>query len=143
MELAKEMGAKRAMPLSVSGPFHCSMLKEAGEQLAMKIEEVQLYEPKIPIVINCTADFAHSKEDIAVGLVKQVSSPVLWDTTINKFIEEGVEVIVEVGAGKVLSGLIKRIAPEVQILNVEDLASLQATIETLDSMRNSSLKGGE
>ena len=130
-EIAKEKGAKRAMKLPVSAPFHCSMLIGAGEKLAKELENVEVHEMNIPVITNVTADYVGSKEDIKPYLIKQVSSSVLWEDTIRKMIADGVDTFVEVGPGKALSGFIKKVDKDVKIFNVEDMASLEKTLEGL------------
>lgn len=130
-EIAKEKGAKRAMKLPVSAPFHCSMLTGAGEKLAKELENVEVNDMNIPVITNVTADYVNSKEDIKPYLIKQVSSSVLWEDTIRKMIADGVDTFVEVGPGKALSGFIKKVDKDVKIFNVEDMASLEKTIEGL------------
>lgn len=130
-EIAKEMGAKRAMKLPVSAPFHCSMLIGAGEKLAKELENVEVSEMQIPVITNVTADYLSSKDDIKPLLIKQVSNSVKWEKTIVKMLEDGVDTFVEVGPGKALSGFIKKISKEVNIYNVEDMTSLNKTLEAL------------
>ncbi len=130
-ELAKEKGAKRAMKLPVSAPFHCSMLIGAGEKLAVELENVEVSEMNIPVVTNVTADYVPSKDDIKRILVEQVSNSVKWEASIRKMIEDGVDTFVEVGPGKALSGFIKKISKDVAVYNVEDMASLEKTLEGL------------
>lgn len=130
-ELAKEKGAKRAMLLPVSAPFHCDMLIGAGEKLALELENVEVNDMQIPVVTNVTADYVASKDDIKSLLVKQVSSSVKWEESVRKMIADGVDTFVEVGPGKALSGFIKKISSDVKIFNVENMASLEATIEGL------------
>lgn len=125
-----EFGAKRGLKLSVSAPFHCSMLKGAGEKLGQELENIALGELKIPIITNVKADYVH-KQDIKELLIKQVSSPVLWEDIINKMLEDGVDTFIEIGPGKVLSGFVKKINKDVKVLNVEDLASLENCINNL------------
>ena len=128
-ELAKEKGAKRAMLLPVSAPFHCSMLIGAGEKLA----NVEVSDMQIPVITNVTADYVSSKEDIKPLLIKQVSSSVKWEDTIRKMIADGVDTFVEVGPGKALSGFIKKVSRDVRVYNVEDMASLEKTLEGLNA----------
>ena len=132
-ELAKEKGAKRAMKLPVSAPFHCSMLIGAGEKLAKELENVEVSEMNIPVVTNVTADYVSSKDDIKRILVEQVSNSVKWEASIRKMIEDGVDTFVEVGPGKALSGFIKKISKDVAVYNVEAMASLEKAIEGLNS----------
>lgn len=130
-EIAKEMGAKRALKLPVSAPFHCAMLIGAGEKLAKELENVEVSDMQIPVITNVTADYVADKEDIKPLLIKQVSNSVMWEKTIVKMIEDGVDTFVEVGPGKALSGFIKKISKEVKVFNVEDMASLNKTLEGL------------
>ena len=130
-EIAKEMGAKRAMKLPVSAPFHCAMLIGAGEKLAKELENVEVSDMQIPVITNVTADYVAGKDDIKPLLIKQVSNSVMWEKTIVKMIEDGVDTFVEVGPGKALSGFIKKVSKEVKIFNVEDMASLNKTLEGL------------
>ena len=130
-EIAKEMGAKRAMPLPVSAPFHCSMLKGAGDKLLKELENVEFYEMQIPLLTNVTADYVQNKEEIAEILKKQVSSGVKWQKIVEKMLADGVDTFIEVGPGKALSGFVKKIDKTVKILNVEDMASLENTLKEL------------
>ncbi len=130
-EICKEKGAKRALPLAVSAPFHCEMLVGAGEKLQKELENVEIGEMSIPVITNVTADYVASKEDIKPLLVKQVSSSVRWEETIRRMLADGVDTFVEVGPGKALSGFIKKIDKDVKIYNVEDMASLERTLEGL------------
>lgn len=130
-EIAKEKGAKRAVKLAVSAPFHCSMLTGAGEKLAKELESVEVKDMNIPVITNVTADYVASKEDIKPYLIKQVSSSVLWEDTIRKMIADGVDTFVEVGPGKALSGFIKKVSRDVKVFNVEDMASLEKTLAGL------------
>lgn len=130
-EIAKEKGAKRAIMLPVSAPFHCEMLKGAGEKLAKEIENVEVFDMQIPVITNVTADYVASKEDIKPLLIKQVSSSVRWEETINKMIADGVDTFIEIGPGKALGGFVKKVSREVSVYNVEDIASLEKTLEGL------------
>ncbi|MCI5604200.1 MAG: ACP S-malonyltransferase [Clostridia bacterium] len=132
-ELAKAKGAKRAMLLPVSAPFHCELLIGAGEKLAKELENVEIGDMQIPVITNVTADYVGSKEDIKPLLIKQVSSSVLWEDTIRKMLADGVDTFVEVGPGKALSGFIKKITKDVNVYNVEDMASLEKTLEGLNA----------
>ncbi len=130
-EYAKELGAKRAVPLAVSAPFHCEMLKGAGEKLAKELENVTFSDLQIPLITNVTADYVKSRDDIKPLLIQQVSSSVLWQKGIERMIADGVDTFIEVGPGKALSGFMKKINKEMTILNVEDMASLEATLTAL------------
>ena len=130
-EIAKGKGAKRAMMLPVSAPFHCALLIGAGEKLAAEMENIEVKEMQIPLITNVTADYVNSKEDIKPLLVKQVSNSVLWEDTIRKMIADGVDTFVEIGPGKTLCGFVKKVSKDVRTFNVEDMASLNATLEAL------------
>ena len=130
-EIAKEMGAKRAIMLDVSAPFHCSLLKGAGEKLAKEMENVEVSDMQIPVITNVTAEYINSKEDIKPLLEKQVSSSVLWEDSIRKMIADGVDTFIEIGPGKALTGFMKKINKEVRVFNVEDMASLENTLSNL------------
>lgn len=128
MELCTEKGAKRAIPLAVSAPFHCSMLKPAGDRLAAELESIKFSEFKVPLVANATAQVIESSSQIKDILVKQVSSPVLWEDSVRYMLDRGVDTFVEIGPGKVLSGFVKKINKEARSFNIEDLESLQKTL---------------
>ena len=130
-ELAKEKGAKRALMLAVSAPFHCALLKGAGEKLAKELENVPINDMKVPVITNVTADYIKDKEEIKPLLIKQVSNSVLWEDTIKRMIADGVDTFVEIGPGKALSGFVKKISRDVKIFNVEDMTSLENTLEGL------------
>ncbi|OPZ85537.1 MAG: Malonyl CoA-acyl carrier protein transacylase [Firmicutes bacterium ADurb.Bin419] len=131
VELAKEAGAKRAMMLPVSAPFHCSMLKSAGEKLAAEIDKIVLSDMKIPVVTNVTAEYILDKSVVKDLLVRQVSSPVHFEESIRKMIDDGVDTFVEIGPGKTLIGFVKKINKDVKTLNVEDIDSLNNTLKEL------------
>lgn len=131
VKIATEKGAKRAMLLNVSAPFHCSLLKPAGEKLSKELENVELGEMKVPVVTNVTGRIIESHDQIKELLISQVSKPVLWEDCVRTLIQNGADTFVEIGPGKVLSGFIKKIDKEVRVLNVEDKASLDNTIAAL------------
>lgn len=130
-EIAKAKGAKRALMLAVSAPFHCALLKGAGEKLAKELENVNIHDMQIPVIANVTADYIKSSADIKPLLKEQVSSSVLWEDTIRRMAADGVDTFVEIGPGKALSGFVKKTVPGAVILNVEDMASLEKTLEAL------------
>lgn len=131
ISLAKEAGAKRAVPLSVSVPSHCALMAEASERLAQLLKDIDFHSPSVPVVNNADALFLNNVESIKSSLVRQLNSPLLWEDSIKAIIDSGIETFVEVGPGKVLSGLIKRIDPKVNVLNVEDNANLEKTLSSL------------
>ena len=130
-EIAKEMGAKRALMLDVSAPFHCSLLTGAGEKLAKELENVEVYDMNIPIITNVTADYIKDKSEIKELLKEQVSHSVLWEDSIRRMIADGVDTFIEIGPGKALSGFMKKIDKTVKVFNVEDMASLEKTLAGL------------
>jgi [acyl-carrier-protein] S-malonyltransferase len=131
-EKAKTLGAK-VMPLSVSAPFHTSMLKLAAKKLEEELVNVELGSINVPVITNVTGDYVDNIENIKELLKKQVMSSVLWETTIRKMLEEGVDTFVELGPGKVLSGFIKKIDRKVTVINVEDMKTLEKALEILNS----------
>lgn len=131
-EIAKSKGAKRAMLLPVSAPFHCSMLIPAGEKLKEVLNGIEMSDFKVPLVSNVTAKAVNDKSEIKDLLIKQVSSPVYFEACISYMIENGVDTFIEIGPGKTLSGFVKKINSEVSVLNVEDVASLNATLQALN-----------
>lgn len=131
MELAKAKGAKRAIRLAVSGPFHTSLMKLVGVQLSEELADLEVKVPVIPVYANITAQPIQTAEEIVPSLVSQVSSSVRWEETITNMVAAGVTHFVEVGPGKVLSGLIKKISKEAEVLNVEDSLTLEKTLAKL------------
>ncbi|KPJ68224.1 hypothetical protein AMJ44_06900 [candidate division WOR-1 bacterium DG_54_3] len=107
--LCQEAGAKMTVPLQVSAPFHCILMQPAAEKLKVELGKIEIKNAQIPVVANVTADYVSNGEEIRSLLLKQVTSPVLWEDSIKKMIHDGIKSFVEVGPGKVLSGLIKRI----------------------------------
>ncbi|TYQ13319.1 UNVERIFIED_CONTAM: [acyl-carrier-protein] S-malonyltransferase [Acetivibrio alkalicellulosi] len=132
LEIAKYKGARRAMLLPVSAPFHCSMLKGAGEKLKEELDKINLSDIKIPVVTNVTSEYILDKSVVKDLLVKQVSSPVLFEDSINRMINKGIDTFIEIGPGKVLCGFVKKINSEVKILNIEDIESLNKTLQEVN-----------
>jgi [acyl-carrier-protein] S-malonyltransferase len=124
IERVKREG-KKAVLLPVSAPFHSSLMKPAGERLEKALEEISVSDLKIPVVTNVEAEANTSKDRVKELLVAQVSSPVRWEESMRKMIEEGIEQVLEIGPGKVLSGLMKRINSRVETKNLEDLQTLK------------------
>ncbi len=116
-ELAKEAGAKRVVPLSVSAPFHSSLMKEVGEKMRKEIEKVELNDAKIPVIANYNAKALTKKEDILEALIKQIDNPVLWVDSM-KLLASEVNMALEVGPGKVLKGLMRDIDRNVKVMEV-------------------------
>ncbi len=131
MELARAAGAKKVVPLTVSVPSHCAMMGQAGERLAKELEKTTIRDLRIPIVNNAEAKFLRSPGELRSSLVKQISSPLFWEDSINAMAAEGFDTFIEIGPGKVLSGLVKRIAKNARVLNVEDVKSMNDTLVAL------------
>lgn len=131
IRLAKEAGAKRALPLAVSAPSHCTLMVEASNRLLALLNTIELRNPVVPVMNNADALFLNNADSIKTSLVKQLNSPLLWEDSIRNMAAAGIDTFIEVGPGKVLSGLIKRIEPEVKIYHVEDAESLTKTLEAL------------
>lgn len=122
-------GAKRCVPLKVSGPFHSKMLTGAGEKLGSVLEEVAIGEIQIPYIANVTADYVTEKAQVKELLQKQVSSSVRWQQTIERMIADGVDTFIEIGPGKTLSGFMKKISRDVKTINIEKLEDLEKLSE--------------
>jgi len=125
-ERAKALGARRAVPLQVSAPFHCALMKPAEERLAPELRAVSVRDPRIPVIANVDAQPKRTARESIEALIKQVSSPVRWENVVQRLASDGVTRYVEVGPGKALSGMIKRIADGATILNVEGPGDLPA-----------------
>lgn len=123
--LCKEAGAKRVMPLAVSAPFHCSLMKPAADKLASELKNVPFKDARIPVVANVTARPETSGKEIKELLIKQVTGSVLWEDSVRWMAEQGAGRFVEIGPGKVLTGLIKKTVENATIYNIEDSASLK------------------
>jgi len=126
MELARSRGAKRALPLPVSAPFHCALMVPAGERLAEVLSGVEISPLQLPVVTNVEAAPNQDAGRVRDLLVRQVSAPVRWDESVRMMASSGVEQFIELGPGKVLSGLVKRIAKGAKPRNVEDAAGIAA-----------------
>ena len=124
-----EAGAKRCVPLKVSGPFHSQMLADAGDRLGKVLEEVALCDIQVPYIANVTADYVTDKGQVKELLTKQVSSSVRWQQTIRRMIEDGVDTFIEIGPGKTLSGFMRKISREVKTVSIEKLEDLQKLSE--------------
>lgn len=134
MEMAKEAGARKVMALAVSAPSHCTLMVGASNRLAAELEPMKFAPPAVPVINNADAMFLTSGEKIRASLVKQLNSPLLWEDSVRNMAAGGIDTFIEVGPGRVLSGLIKRIDASVRILNVEDTGSLDKTREALSSV---------
>ena len=130
-EELKAAGAKRALMLNVSGPFHSGMLAEAGGKLAKVLEGVEIHTPRIPYVANVNAEFVTTAEPVKELLTRQVSSSVRWQQSVEAMIADGVDTFIEIGPGRTLAGFMKKISREVRTLNVEKLEDIDKVVEAL------------
>ena len=133
VELAKARGAKRAVMLKVSAPFHCALMRPAQERLARDLDATDIADPRVPLVNNVEARVVRSASEVRDGLTRQVTVPVRWEQSVRTLIEEGVNLFVEVGPGKVLAGLLRQIDRQAKCLRVEDVATLNEVLARLNS----------
>ena len=127
-------GVRRVVPLAVSGAFHSKFMENAGHEFASFISDVELNDASIPVVTNVDAEPTTNSSDFREKMPKQIYSSVHWTQTIEKMVSDGVEIFIEIGPGKVLAGLNKKIAPDAVVYNVYDKASLDATVSALSEM---------
>jgi [acyl-carrier-protein] S-malonyltransferase len=125
----KELGAKRAIPLPVSAPFHCALMKPAEARLAPELRALRARDPRVPVVANVDAEPKRTASESIEALVRQVSSPVRWEDVVRRLVAEGATTFVELGPGSVLAGLIKKIDRSVTVVSVEDEAGLEAALK--------------
>lgn len=130
-ELLLAKGARRVVPLAVSGAFHSKFMENAGHEFEGFVSELELNNAQTPVVTNVDASATTESSDFRTKMPKQIYSSVHWTQTIQKMASEGVEIFVEIGPGKVLAGLNKKIAPEAKVFNIYDKASLDATVQSL------------
>lgn len=130
-ESLKGAGAKRCIPLKVSGPFHSKMLEDAGKKLAEELEKVEIQEIDVPYITNVTADYVTDKNQVKDLLERQISSSVRWQQSVERMVHDGVDIFIEIGPKKTLTGFLKKIAPEASGYNVETIADLEKIIEVL------------
>ncbi|WP_347550380.1 ACP S-malonyltransferase [Pseudalkalibacillus hwajinpoensis] len=130
-EVAKEKGARRVIPLQVSGPFHSSLMKPAADQLASILEAIKIHDASIPVIANVTAEPTTSALEIHENLLKQIYSPVLFEDTVRKLMDLGVDTFIEVGPGNVLSGLVKKVNRRASVHAVGTPEQLDQLIEKL------------
>lgn len=131
VQLAKEAGAARAVRLAVSAPFHTRMLAPAADRLAEVLAAVPIHPARFPVVANVTAEPVQDPEAIRTLLIRQVASPVRWEQSVRRMVQEGVDTFVEVGPGRALSGFIKRIDRRLKVFNVEDPQTLAGALDSL------------
>ncbi|MEN9461287.1 MAG: S-malonyltransferase, partial [Pseudomonadota bacterium] len=132
MEAAKAMGAKRAILLPISVPVHCSLMRPAADNMALRLAEVSFQVPKVPILHNVGISAKTEASEIREALAAQIYHPVRWVETINAIAAQAVETVVECGAGKVLVGLNKRIVKSMNTYNLSDVAGLEAAIKAME-----------
>lgn len=132
-EICKRMGAKRCLPLNVSGPFHTPLMEEASVLLGEKLEQTKLYDMSFSVVFNTTANILGDGETIPHILKNQIKSPVLFEKTIYKLRNMGVDTIIEIGPGRVLSGFVRKTAPDMVSYAIEDVESFYKTVKAVKS----------
>ena len=130
-EACKAAGAKRVIPLKVSGPFHSSMMEEAGEKLAAEFKGVTLSDFTVPYVANLTAEYVKEPENVIPLLIQQISGSVRWQQSVEKMIAEGVDTFVEIGPGKTLNGFLKKINKEVHVYNISAWDDVEKVVSEL------------
>lgn len=135
VEKLKAAGAKKAVILPVSAPFHSTLMKPAAEKLAVELDKVTISDAKIPVVANVSAEILTKAEDIKASLVAQAASPVLWEDCVARMNEFGADVLLEAGPGKTLCGFNRRIDKTITSLNVEDVASLEKSLDYFKEVR--------
>jgi [acyl-carrier-protein] S-malonyltransferase len=135
VEIASQLGAKRAVVLPVSAPFHCALMMPAQEKLEKSLRNTEFGALRFPLVTNVDADTETSGDEARDALIRQVTNPVRWEESVRELIDEGVNTFIEVGPGRVLSGLLRQIERSVSTLNVEDEKSLAATIQKIAQSR--------
>lgn len=129
--LAKKNGAKRCIPLAVSAPFHSSLMRPAGEKMAVELATITVEDPLVPVVANVTADYVRKGIDVRSLLVQQVYSPVRWEESMTRLLKDGFDAFIEVGPGSVLTGLLKKISRNVLTANVENPESIEKILAQL------------
>jgi [acyl-carrier-protein] S-malonyltransferase len=135
VEIASQLGAKRAVILPVSAPFHCALMMPAQEKLERDLRKTEFSALRVPLVTNVDADTETSGDEARDALIRQVTMPVRWEESVRELIDEGVNTFVEIGPGRVLTGLLRQIERSVGTLNVEDEKSLATTVEKLAHSR--------
>jgi [acyl-carrier-protein] S-malonyltransferase len=129
VERAKALGARRAIPLQVSAPFHCALMKSAQDRLTPELRSLSVHDPRVPVVANVDAEPKRDAASAVDALIRQISAPVRWDDVMRRLVAEGAKAFVEVGPGKVLAGLAKKAAGDATVLNVaepDDLGAVEA-----------------
>ena len=135
VEIASQSGAKRAVILAVSAPFHCGMLTPAQRRLESDLRAAKFSELRFPVITNVDAEAMTTGDEARDALIRQVTLPVRWLDSIREMIDQDVKIFVEVGPGKVLAGLLRQIDRSVRCFNVEDAAGLKSTVEKIAQAR--------
>ena len=130
-ESLKISGARRVLLLNVSGPFHSAMLKDAGRKLADALKNVEIHPIEIPYISNVTAEYVTETEQVAELLTSQISAPVKWQQSVEKMIENGINIFIEIGPGKTLTGFLKKINRNIQSFNIEKVEDLDTVAAAL------------
>jgi len=130
-EAAKGIGAKRVIPLAVSAPFHCALMKPAEERLALDLRRLRVSDPRIPVVANVDAQPKRTAAASVEALIRQVSAPVRWEDVVRRLVQDGVTQIIELGPGTVLAGLIRKIERRVPVVSISEAAGLDEALATL------------
>jgi [acyl-carrier-protein] S-malonyltransferase len=136
VEIASQLGAKRAVILAVSAPFHSALMMPAQERLEKDLKLTAFGPLRVPVVTNVDADTIETGDEACHALIRQVTMPVRWEESVRLLIDEGVNTFVELGPGRVLTGLLRQIERSVATLNVEDEKSLAATVEKIAGARS-------
>ncbi len=135
-EKTKEAGAKRVIPLQVSGPFHSSLMKPAADKLEKVLDKIAISDISIPVIANVSAQAVTDAEQIRTNLIHQVYSPVLWEDTVRTLLEAGVDTFIEVGSGNVLTGLVRKVDRKVKAMAVSDREGVEKAKELIEGMEN-------
>ena len=130
-ERAKALGAKQVVPLAVSAPFHCALMQPAQDRLAPELRAMAASDPRIPVVANVDAQPKRDARSAIEALIQQVSSPVRWEDVVRRLIADGARTVVEIGPGRVLAGLVRKIDRSVKVMSIEDDAGLEAALPQL------------
>jgi [acyl-carrier-protein] S-malonyltransferase len=133
MDLAKERGAKRVIQLNVSAPFHCSLMAQLAEAFAPALDEAMIAEPRVPVVANVDAEYEDTRDVVRRNLVLQLDSPVRWTASICRLITDGFDTFVEVGPGKVVTGLMRQIDPGMRAFSTDDPAGIDKVVAALSA----------
>ncbi|MDP2859397.1 MAG: ACP S-malonyltransferase, partial [Bacillota bacterium] len=129
--IASSMGAKRVIPLSVSAPFHCGLMKPARDRMVEVLARIEIKQAQTPVVANAVARAVTDPGDIRDCLIRQVTSPVLWEQSIRLMVADGVEAFIEIGPGKTLAGLVKKTSPDTPCYSYDGRESLETFLESV------------